>query len=77
MCQMRKNVTIFIKTGFYFQGATAALEDMDDDLLGWGEDDLDTTLKEHREEQRKQLQLEHERRLQQKKFQNAQTHHML
>ncbi|ULT83242.1 hypothetical protein L3Y34_012471 [Caenorhabditis briggsae] len=58
-------------------GVTAALEDMDDDLLGWGEDDLDTTLKEHREEQRKQLQLEHERRLQQKKLQNAQTHHML
>lgn len=58
-------------------GATASLENMDDDLMGWGEDDLDATLKEHREEQRKQLQLEHERRLQQKKLQNAGTHHML
>ncbi|CCD67559.1 uncharacterized protein CELE_ZK154.4 [Caenorhabditis elegans] len=58
-------------------GATPTLGDIDDDLLGWGDDDLDSTLKEHREEHHKQLQQEHERRLQQKKLQNAGTHHML
>ncbi|EFO82436.1 hypothetical protein CRE_00031 [Caenorhabditis remanei] len=62
---------------FWLRGATPTLGEIDDDLLGWGDDDLDTTLKEHREEQHRQLQQEHERRLQQKKLQNAGTHHML
>ena len=31
---------------FFFQGATPTLGEIDDDLLGWGDDDLDTTLKE-------------------------------
>uniref|UniRef100_A0A1I7TW69 Uncharacterized protein n=1 Tax=Caenorhabditis tropicalis TaxID=1561998 RepID=A0A1I7TW69_9PELO len=58
-------------------GASATLGEIGDDLLGWGDDDLDATLKEHREEQHRQLQQEHERRLQQKKLQNAGTHHLL
>ncbi|CAI2356311.1 unnamed protein product [Caenorhabditis sp. 36 PRJEB53466] len=58
------------------RGASATLGEIEDDLMGWGDDDLDTTLKQHREEQHRQLQLEHERRLHQKKMQNAATHHL-